>query len=221
MPDPVYGTPVLVAGDRSPVEWLTGVPGEPLAFATREIGRPFDPVLKPIFSTTDQYYSVYWDVFTETEWQARQAEYEEVKARERKIAEATIDDFRIGEMQPERDHNLRASERSYVEAALGRAGREARRDNYFSFDMRVEPDARQSLLLTYLGDDKNRKFDILVDGVKLATVDWAGGMTGRFYDFEYPLPKELLAGKSAITVKIEANHGKTAGRVFGCRTIRK
>lgn len=221
MPDPAYGTPVLIAGDRSPVEWLTGVPGEPLTFATRGIGRPFDPVLKPFFSTTDQYYSVYFDLFTETEWQSRQAEYQEAKARARRIAEATIDDFRIGEMQPERDHNLRASERSYVEAALGRAGREARRDNFFSFVMRVEPDVHQSLLLTYLGDDKNRQFDILVDGVKLATVDWAGGATGRFYDIEYPLPKEHLAGKSAITVRIEANHGKTAGRVFGCRTIRK
>ncbi|MCC6395661.1 MAG: glycoside hydrolase family 127 protein [Bacteroidetes bacterium] len=221
MPDPVYGTPVLIAGDRSPVDRLEVVPGELATFAMRGIGRPFDPLLKPFFSTTDQYYSVYFDIFTEGEWQARQKEYQEEKERERRIAEATIDDFRIGEMQPERDHNLQASDRSYVEPALGRAGREARRDNYFSFVMKVESDVNQSLLLTYLGDDKNRQFDILVDGVKLATVDWAGGMAGRFYDVEYPLPQALLAGKSAITVRIEANHGKTAGRVFGCRTIRK
>ena len=29
-----------------------------------------------------------------------------------------------------------------------------------------------SLLLTYIGDDKDRKFDILIEGVKIATEDF-------------------------------------------------
>ena len=123
-------------------------------------------------------------------------------------------------MQPERDHNLKASERSYVDEALGRTGREARSGNYFAFDMKVKPEVTNVLMMTYIGDDKNRKFDIKVDGLLIATVDWNGGQTGKFYDFEYPLHADLVAGKSTVNVRIEANYDKTAGRVFGCRIIR-
>ncbi len=221
MPDPVYGTPVLVTGNHDPGAWTEAQIGKPLTFAILGVAKPFDPILKPLYSTVDQYYSVYFDFFTLADWQARQQEYQTEKKREKDIAEATIDDFRIGEMQPERDHTLRAGEKSYVDMALGRAGREVRRDNYFDFVMKVDSASPNSLLLTYIGDDKDRMFDIRVDGQVLATVGWGGGKTGKFYDVEYPLSDSLVAGKSRILVRIEANHGKTAGRIFGCRTIRR
>jgi uncharacterized protein len=221
MPDPVYGAPVLVTGNRTPGAWLKQQIGKPLTFAMLGVGRPFDPILKPLFSTNDQYYSVYFDFFSDKDWQLLQQEYAGEQRRAKEIAEATIDDFRIGEMQPERDHNLRASEKSYVDPALGRPGREARKDNYFDFEMKVVPGENNALLLTYIGDDRDRLFDIRIDSKFLTTVDWLGGNTGRFYDVEYPLPDSLLAGKTKIVVRIEANHGKTAGRIFGARTIRK
>ena len=124
-------------------------------------------------------------------------------------------------MQPERDNNLQASERSYVDAALGRAGREARRDNYFSFDMKVEQGISNLLLLTYIGDDKDRKFDVLVEDKIIASVEWNGGKSNTFYDVEYQIPQELIVGRDKVHVKIQANYEKTAGRIFGCRTIRK
>jgi len=185
------------------------------------VGKPFDVTLIPFYKTYNQYYSVYWDYFTNTDWDARKAEYEAEKKRQKEIEEKTIDNFRIGEMQPEREHKLNASERSYVSDAIGRMGREARRENYFSFDMKVDPVIGNNLLLTYIGDDKDRKFDILVDGVKIATEEWKGGKTGKFYDVEYAIPGELIKGKEKITVRIEANYGKTAGRVFGVRIIKK
>jgi uncharacterized protein len=221
MPDPVYGSPVLVTSNRTPEAWLKQQIGKPLTFAMLGAGKPFDPILKPLYKTNDQYYSVYFDFFSDKDWQTRQQAYTAEKKREKEIAEATIDDFRIGEMQPERDHNMRASEKSYVDPALGRAGREARRDNYFDFDMKIAPGVKNALMLTYLGDDRDRLFDIRIDSQLLTTVDWLGGNTGRFYDIEYPLPDSLLAGKTKIVVRIEANHGKTAGRIFGARTIRK
>jgi hypothetical protein len=180
-----------------------------------------DITLKPFYGTSASYYSVYFDFFTPTEWETRKAEYEADKKHEKEIEERTIDNFRIGEMQPERDHNLQASERSYVSDALGRMGREARSGNYFSFEMNVQQGIKNILLLTYIGDDKDRKFDLLIDGVKLTSVEWNGGKTGKFYDVEYPVPMELIKDKTKITVRIEANQARTAGRVFGCRTIKK
>jgi hypothetical protein len=225
MPDPVYGTPVLMTDKRDPDQLLKPA-GErsgqtsPFLFRTNSIGKPFDVSLKPFYQVYDEYYSVYWDYFTEAEWTARQKEYEDEKRREQEIAQITIDNFRVGEMQPERDHKLTATERSYVSDAIGRNGREARTGHHFQFVMKVDPDRNNELLLTYIGDDKDRKFDLLVDGKFLTTVEWKGGRTGKFYDLAYPLPLEMTRGRQEVTVRVEANHGKTAGRVFGVRTIR-
>ncbi|HEX6846639.1 MAG TPA: beta-L-arabinofuranosidase domain-containing protein [Chitinophagaceae bacterium] len=218
MPDPVYGTPVLLTDNKEVNDWLKPA-SQSLEFEMKGVGKPFDVKLIPFYKTYDQYYSVYWDYFTNADWAARQSEYEAEKKRAKEIEEKTIDNFRIGEMQPERDHNLKAGERSYVSDALGRKGREARRDSYFSFELKTNNATLCNLLLTYIGDDKDRKFDILVDGIKIATEEWKGGKTGKFYDTEYEIPEDMLKGKEKITVRIEANYGKTAGRVFGARLI--
>ncbi len=219
LPDPVYGTPVLLTGKRNPVEWIQHA-GAPFTFRTAGVGMPFDFDLRPFYSTADDYYSVYFDYFTPEAWEARKEAYQAEIRRQQEIASRTIDHFRIGEMQPERDHRLEAGERSYVDQALGRSGREARAGSWFSFEMAVRPELPNALLLTLIGDDRDRKFDLLVEGQKIAEIDWRGGETGRFYDLIYPLPEELLCGKSSVTVRIEANHGRTAGRIFALRTIR-
>ncbi len=217
-PDPVVGIPVLLTSNRNVNEWIE--PRSGLQFQMKAVGKPFDVKLIPFYQTYDQYYSVYWDYFTPEDWTKLQADYEAEKNRQQEIEAKTIDHFRIGEMQPERDHNLNASERSYVSDAMDRMGREARRDNYFSFEMKVDTSFKNSLLLTYIGDDKDRKFDIMVDGVKIATEEWKGGKTGKFYDVLYNIPAELINNKTKVTVRIEANYEKTAGRVFGARIIK-
>src|SRR5262249_14581077 len=146
----------------------------------RGVGKPFDVTLIPFYKVYDQYYSIYWDYFTNNDWNQRLAEYESEKKRQKEIDVRTIDMFRIGEMQPERDHNLKASENSYVSDAIGINGREARAGGFFCFEMKVDPSIQNDLLLTYIGDDKDRKFDILVDGSKIITEELKGGKTSRF-----------------------------------------
>lgn len=221
LPDPVVGTPVLLTDNRNINDWLEPVDIKKLIFKTKGIGQPNDITLKPFYTLYNKYYSVYFDFFTKSGWLARQAEYEADKKRQQIIEERTIDNFRIGEMQPERDHNLVATEKSYVDIALGRTGREARRDNSFTYTMKVNPGIANILLLTYIGDDKDRKFDVLVEGVKIAYVEWNGGTTGKFYDFEYAIPAEVIGNKTSVTIKIDANHGSTAGRIFGSRTLKE
>jgi hypothetical protein len=220
-PDPLVGTPVLLTDDHTVSDWLKPVANHPMTFEMKGVGKPFDPIMKPFYQTYDQHYSVYFDFFTNADWAARQTAYETEKKRQKEIEENTIDNFRIGEMQPERDHNLKASEKSYVDEALGRTGREARAENYFSFEMKIMQGVTNNLMFTYIGDDKDRKFDVLVDGTKIATVDWPGGVAGKFYDVLYPIPADLIKDKTKITVRIEANYNKTAGRIFGCRIVRK
>jgi DUF1680 family protein len=220
MPDPVFGTPVLLTDNRNIKDWLQPVDLKSLTFETEGIGQPEDITLKPFYTLYNKYYSVYFDFFTKEEWLARKAENEAEKKRQQLIEERTFDYFRIGEMQPERGHNLVATERSYVDVALGRTGREARRDNNFTFTMKVNSGSANILMLTYIGDDKDRKFDVLVDGVKIAYVEWDGGATGKFYDNEYVIPADIIGNKTSVTIKIDANHGTTAGRIFGCRILK-
>jgi hypothetical protein len=220
MPDPVYGTPVLQTSNRNVNDWIKPVANKPLTFKMEGVGKPFDTELSPFYNMHHRYYSVYWDYFTNEEWTAREAEYKAEKLHQQEIEERTIDVIRIGEMQPERDHNLTASDNSFIGDALGRMGREARGGGFFAFTMKVDTTVANILLCTYLGDDKNRAFDILIDGVKLTSVQWDGGETGKFYDKEYAIPAEMLKGKTSVTVRIEANANKTAGRIFGCRIIK-
>ena len=220
-PDPVVGIPVLLTDDHNVSNWIKPVENKKLEFKVKGVGKPFDPELKPFYKTYNEFYSVYFDFFTQDEWVARQADYEAEKKRQQAIENSTIDNFRIGQMQPERDHNLKASEKSYIDEALGRTGREARSGNYFSFDMKVQPGINNSLLLTYIGDDKNRKFDVKMDGILIATVEWKGDEAGKFYDLEYAIPAGIIEGKSTVNVRVEANYDRTAGRIFGCRTIKK
>ena len=177
------------------------------------------PQLLPFYKTYNNYYSVYWDYFTPKDWANRQAEYEADKKRQIELDNKTIDIMRF-EMQPERDHNLKTEGESFTSDALGRMGREVRKGGYFEFDIKIDPSVNQGLLCSYIGDDKNRLFDILIDGVKIATQELKGGKTGRFFDEIYPIPSELLKDKTKVVVRIQAAVGKTAGRIFGCRIVR-
>lgn len=221
MPDPVYGTTVLLTDDHNVQDWIKAVPNEPLAFKTNNVAKPSDVKLIPFYKTYDQYFNVYWDYFSQAEWAKRQTEYEAEKKRQHDIEERTIDIIRIGEMQPERDHNLKASEKSYVSDALGRMGREARSGGFFAFDMKVQSGISSALMCTYIGDDQKRGFDLLIDGAKIGTQELNGGTTGRFFDVEYPIPDDLIKGKSTVVVRVQAHPNKTAGRVFGCRIVKK
>ena len=160
--------------------------------------------IKPMISIT----ACIGIILHNNEWTARQAAYEAEKKETEELDERTIDIMRLGEMQPERDHKLKASEQSYTEIALGRGGREVRNGGFFSFEMKVLPGVESVLMLSYMGDDKGRAFDILIDGKKIATQELKGAEPGRFFDVEYPIPPELLKGKTKVEVKIQAHPGQ-------------
>jgi hypothetical protein len=82
--------------------------------------------LVPFFRLHDRRYTVYLDVFTRDEWEWREADVRAELERQRLLAARTVDELRIGEMQPERDHELRGEKTSAGEA-FGRKWRHAGR----------------------------------------------------------------------------------------------
>ena len=74
------------------------------------------------------------------------------------------------------------------------------------------------LQATYWGDERDKLFDVLVDGKKIATQALDGTHPGDFFAVDYPIPEELSHHKNEVTVRFEpANDHTRCGPVFGIR----
>lgn len=212
---------VFITENKPVTEWIQKIPNQPLAFQTSGVGRPQDVSLIPLYKMHHRRYGVYWDLFTEADWQKREAEYRAEQARLQKLEARTIDMLRIGEMQPERDHNLQG-EKTAAGDFMGRKWRHASDGGWFSFELKITGNEPLQLMCTYWGSDSGgRMFDVLVDGVKVATQTLNNKHPGKFFDEIYALPKSLIRGKEKITVRLQARPGQMAGGLFGCRVLKK
>lgn len=211
--------PALVTENRPLTEWISPVAGEPLTFSTVGVGRPRDVTLHPFYRMHKSRYAVYWDQFTPQQWVVREADYKAELERARRLEAMTIDFAQPGEMQPERDHNMQG-ERTDAGEHSGRKWRHARDGGWVSFDLKVPPDEPVSLVCTYWGSETGpRNFDILADGVKIATQSLQNDKPGQFFEVMYAIPEELTRGKIKITVRFQAQPGNTAGGFYGLRII--
>jgi len=190
---------------------------EKATYVARGIMRPADLTFAPFYSQYERRSAVYFRRFTEDAWKTEEAAFLAEQARLKDISARSVDVMHLGEMQPERDHNL-TSEISYPVAYRNRNGRDARSGGFFEFDMKVRP-GPLILQATYWGEERKRQFDILVDGVKIATQVLAADYPGKFFDVEYPLPEALTQGKAKVRVRFAPPERNTAGPVFGVRVF--
>jgi DUF1680 family protein len=188
-------------------------------YRTAGSGRPGDMTFAPFFSQYDRRAAVYFNVYTETEWAASEVAFRQEEARLKELAARSVDVMHLGEMQPERDHDLQ-SEISYPVSYRGRMGRDARTGGFFSFRMKAG-DGPLALQASYWGEERNRDFYILVDGERIARVKLDASHPGQFFEEDYPVPQRLTQGKAHVTVRFEPEPGHTAGPVFGVRLFKQ
>lgn len=219
-PDPAKGIPVLVNEYKPVSNWIQST-DKHLIFQTTGLVSASGIEFKPLYGFTDNYYSVYWDQFTTHTWAQQQAAYEAEQQRLRELEARTIDVLRFGEMQPERDHNVKG-EHTQVGEANDRTYREADEHGWFSFEMKVNPETENTLMFTYWGSERGRKmFDIWVDGEKIGTQELNNNDAGKFFDVTYTLTPDKLKDKQLVTVKLIALPGKRVGAVYTARIINK
>ena len=76
-------------------------------------------------------------------------------------------------------------------------------------------------MVTYNSDNRRpRTFEITVDGRRVAQESHPKGSVSEFFDVEYKLPADLVAGKQTITVRFAATGGNEVAPVFGIRSVR-
>ena len=220
--------PVLMGGDRPVIEWV--VPAANTGdFKVQDVGRlPDQPTksvdvsLTPFYRTHRRTYSVYFDVLTPAELEARAASIAAERERIHQMELATVGFAQPGEMQPERDYNYQSEP---ADRPVGRTNQHGSRGGagWFSFDMPVDPAKPMALVVTYFNEvglpPTVGNFQILVDGTSVGTFA-ANSTASGFFDARYAIPADLARGKSKVTVKFQAAPNGRIAPVFGVRTVR-
>jgi hypothetical protein len=210
--------PVLVGDDLARGDALARsiVPAaEPAVFRTRGLVHPTDLTLRPFALLHDNNTAVYFRRFTEAEWQQEQVIFKEQQARLQELDARSTDVVRLGEADAERGHAL-GSKISYAVVYRGRAGRDARSGGFFECTVKARP-GPLTLQATYWGEERDRRFKILVDGAVVATEQLSGAGPSDFMEREYSIDEALTKAKSTLRIRFEPEPGFSAGPVFGLR----
>ena len=226
---PLIDVPTLVT-EKEPETTLQLVDAATLTFETEAIGQPGNQKMSliPFYDLHHERYTVYWDVLT-------LEAYENFVDHEKEIADAlrkvTVDFVQPGEQQPETDHGVQSenSLMGYLNL-VDCHWRDTRDGGFVSYQMAVDPEKDNSIIVTYHGGDHHlhidsirfdREFDILVDGVVVATERIESPQAGALIDRTYSIPIEQTKDKDKVEVKFQAGKEKIAGGLYGVRTIIK
>jgi hypothetical protein len=218
-------TPVFAAASKPVPEWIKPVANQTGSFKTVgvgrdtvQIGREKEVDLVPFYRLHNRTYSAYFDLYSDQEWQRKAAEISAQQEKQRRLEAATVSFAQPGQMQPERDYN-QLGEETEPARVMGRTGRRGKK--WFSFDMPVDTTHPMKLILTFNSDEwRNRTFDVLIDGQKLAEQTVERKLPGAFYDVEFPLLPAMIEGKKKVTVRFQATKGNEIAAIYGIRMIR-
>ena len=221
--------PALVAANTPVDSWVTANGSRQGDFKARNVARVFgqsgpatDVTLAPFYRTQRRTYSVYFDVVTPADFDARGAAMAAEREAVRRLQAATVGFAQPGEMQPERDYNYQSEP---ADRAVGRtSGRGSRAGaGWFSFDLPVDTSAPMTVIATYFNEVGLPAvlvdFDVLVDGTKIGHYEPNQTVSG-FYPALYPVPAALVSGKTKVTVRFQANGTSRIVPVCGVRMVR-
>jgi hypothetical protein len=221
--------PVLVAAERPLEQWIVPSATRRGDFRAAEVARvpaqpaaPSDVALTPFYRTHRRTYSVYFDVLTPSEFDARVAALVAERERIRRLEAATVAFVQVGDSQPEHEFNYQSEPAGRaVQRTNGRANRSG--TGWFSFDLPVDPTSDVAVVVTYFNElglpPASGNFQILVDGTSIGAFAPNSTAIG-FFDARYAVPAALSHGRNKMTVRFQAAPGGRIAPVFGVRTIR-
>ncbi|RHW18910.1 glycoside hydrolase family 127 protein [Sphingomonas gilva] len=206
--------PALVTGDT--LGRARAVDAAAHRFAVPD-AKPAPLSLVPFFAQYDRRTAVYFPRFTQEQWAREEAAFTAAQRAQAALEARTIDRINLGEMQPERDHDY-ASNHSDLFSFAGRSARQLPwgEGNWLEFDMAVR-DGPVVLRVLYWGEETNKRFDISVGGVLLASERRATPPEKRFVGVDYPIPPELTRGRKTVRIRFETRG--TDAFIYEVRTL--
>jgi hypothetical protein len=115
------------------------VPGRPGSFRTSGLAKPNDVTLSPFHTVHFQRYAIYWQLTDAARAAELQREVAEAERQEQELEANTIDRVRLGEQQPETDHQLLFEKSRTGYGPLGKHFRAADDGGWFSFSLKPRP----------------------------------------------------------------------------------
>ena len=218
---PLDEAPMLVGDFATLADHVRPVAGRPLTFTAQALIRPEqyrDVELVPFFRVHDARYMMYWRTVAPEKYDdvARALKASEQVRQE--LEARTLDSVTPGEQQPEVEHMLAEAD-STSGVTQGRRWRDA--GGWFSYELKAKAGTPLQLLVTYYADERNRKFDLLVNDQVIASVNLNGRQRDRFVDVSYPIPDQLVtaAANGRLVVKFAAADKSRTASIFGVRLV--
>lgn len=219
---PLDEAPMFVGDVENIAGEIRPVAGKPLTFTASALIRPEtfrDLELVPFFRVHDARYMMYWRTVSAEKYPEITAALAASEQARSALEARTLDHVAPGEQQPEVEHEF-ASENSRSGIVHGRRGRDA--SGWFSYRMKATGDGPVELRVTYYGDERGRKFDILASDKVIATVELKGGRPDQFVDVVYPISADIVraAAGRGLTIKFAAKENVRTATVFDVRLLR-
>jgi DUF1680 family protein len=217
---PLEAAPTFVSDSRDFMKRFKPVKGKPLTFTAPGLvqgGAGSSTEFIPFFRLHDSRYVVYWPQSTPGDFARLRAETAAREAERLALDARTIDQVAPGEQQPESDHFFKGEG---AEAGVngGRHWRHA--SKWFSYQLSDPKGEARALRLTFARTDGGRRFDIVVNGERIAEVELPMDEAQEFYTRDYGLPASLSQEGGRLEVKFIARGGSVAGGLYGLKLLR-
>ena len=221
---PIDQAPILINNDIEGIaNQLQPIVGKPLHFTLNtKMENGIHNEIQPFFEIHDSRYMMYWLALSEDSYKGYLDGLAKAEQERQALEARTVDKVQPGEQQPETDHKME-TDRSQVGNTNDVFFRDARDGHYFSYLMQTGGQTDLSLRLKYwgVGEWKTHEFDIFVDDVLVKEVNNTGKYRISEFKYEtYPVPEELLKGKTQVRVKFVAKPRKQIGEIYEVRLVK-
>ena len=225
---------VITTQNMSPDEWLTnlnenmvrmedGENGE-IQFALKNVDSESETlVYSPHYMRYKERYGIYM-YMEEPDSQASQDRILANKQviRDQEMSIDYLDSFDANNSEAAKNQQ---GENTQVGSHLGKTYRDGKTNGWFSYDMKIDPNAEHNYLnCVFFSGDRGRKFDIMVDGTVLdGPYDYSDAPSANeFYTHTVEIPKEIIdnakGGKVTVRFQSRPEYNSFVGGLFGIRT---
>lgn len=206
--------PAILDTGAAPSTWLHRSESSPLTFRATGCGPASGLVFQPVCDVHHERFAVYLPYLPPARIARRGAAEPLAPPRANRDL---VDEVLPGRPDSEESHDLASDKSQAGTGPHGRLWRDAAPDGWFSYTLANRPGADLELTCVWWGSDRDREFEILANGRKIATEHLTASNPGRYFETTTAIPREALAGQQHVAVRFQGIGKGRAGGVFGVR----